>query len=143
MSGCSGRRKRVGAVPDLLEFGSAELCGGGERDRVSELFELSYEAMRLAFGVLTGCEVVVAEVVEAFSGGEEMPDHVEQAVRDGDGRLVRASSAGDLTVLGAEVAALGSRCSASSFDERLLEPLVAWRCGHASALARGLVVAGA
>jgi hypothetical protein len=46
--------------------------------------------------VLTGGEVVCAEVGEHLTGGEHVPDHVDQAARDRDGRLVRAPAGGYL-----------------------------------------------
>ena len=49
-----------------------------------------------------------AEILEYFAGAEQVPDHVGEAVGDGDGGLVRSSPVGDLAVLGGEVAGLGA-----------------------------------
>jgi hypothetical protein len=91
---------------------SVTLCGYAwgrfERDRVAELFELGHETTCSSFGVLAVGEVVVAEILEDLAGAEQVPDEFDQRMRDGDGGLVRAAAAGDLAVLGAEVAAPGS-----------------------------------
>ena len=122
---------------------SAALCGYDwerfERDRVAELLELDHEATRSSFGILTVGEVVVAEILEHLAGAEQVPGEFDQRMRDGDGGLVRAATAGDLTILGAEVAALRSDGGASRFNQRAAEPLVAGRGADPAAFAGGFV----
>ena len=50
----------------------------GERDVVSEAFELGDEAFGLAFGVAVG-EVVAAEVAVGLAGAEHVPDRADQS----------------------------------------------------------------
>ena len=57
-----------------------------------EAFELSDEALGFAFGIASLLVVVDTEVLEDLAGGEEMPDHVGEAVSDGDGCLVDRKS---------------------------------------------------
>src|SRR5215211_2084391 len=72
-----------------------------------------------------------------------MPDDDEDAVRHGEGGLVRAASTGDLAVLGVEVGAAGAGGGAGALDERPTQPAVARWGGDLAPLAGGLVVAGA
>jgi hypothetical protein len=70
------------------------LCGGGgELHGVAEFLQLPDQTLGLVLGVLAVGEVVRAEIGEDLSGGEHVPDYVEQAVSDRDGGLVRPASA--------------------------------------------------
>jgi hypothetical protein len=66
----------------------------GELDGEAEFLQLTRQAAGLVLLVLAGGEVVLAEVGECLTGGEQVPDHVEEAVRDRNGGLVRAPAAG-------------------------------------------------
>src|SRR5882762_3691022 len=101
-----GARQLAGAKP--WRMGAAvRLPGFGELDGEAGFLQLAYQAAGLVLLVVAGGEVVLAEAGEYLPGGEDVPDHVEEAAGDRDGGLVRAPAAGDLPVLGAEVAALG------------------------------------
>lgn len=76
-----------------------------------EAFEFSDEALGFAFRISSLLVVVGAEVLEDLAGGEEVPDHVGEAVSDGHGCLVGTTAGCDLAVLGTEVAGLGLRGS--------------------------------
>jgi hypothetical protein len=54
-----------------------DLGGGFQGDREAERLELGDEATGLAFGVLAGGEVVVAEIFEHLARAEEMPDELD------------------------------------------------------------------
>src|SRR4051812_11037191 len=82
--------------------------GGSDSDGVSELFQLVHEVSGEPLGVSAALVVVGAEVGESLPGGEHVPGDVDQTVGDGDGGLVGSSAAGDLAILGAEVAAFRS-----------------------------------
>src|SRR3954470_12222962 len=94
--------------------GSAALPGGkvgsgcrgplGERDVVSEAFELVDEASGLAFGVAGG-EVVAAELAVGRAGEEHVPDGAERAVLDGAEGLLVSAPGLEALVLGGEVVA--------------------------------------
>ena len=71
----------------------------------------------LPLGVVAALVVVRAKVSELFTGAQQMPDDVEQAVSDSHGSLVGAASTSDLSVLGAEVAALGASGRASRLNQ--------------------------
>ena len=107
---------------------------GGDGDREAEVLELAHQALRLAFGVASSLEVVVAQVLEHFASAEEVPDQLDQAMGDSHCRLVRPAAPGDLAVLGAEVAALGSHCGSRRFDHGTPQPLVTRRGGDAPSL---------
>ena len=74
-------------------------CGRGllESYRVAKVLELGDEMPGAPGGVLATDEVVVAEILEDLAGAEEVPDELDQRVRDGDGRFVGAAPASDLT----------------------------------------------
>lgn len=114
------------------------LRGWRQGDGVAEDLKLVDQPAGLAFGIASGLVVVGAEVGEPFPGAEEVPDHVGEAVRDGEGRFVRASPVGDLAVLGAEVAGLGSGRGAGRLDEGAAQPPVPVGGADPAPLARGL-----
>lgn len=94
----------------------AALAGRLEGDGVAECLEVVDEAAALAIRVASGSEVVLAQVVVALAGGEDISDGDQKAVGDGDGRLVGPATPGDLAVLGAVVAVLGTGCGPGGFN---------------------------
>lgn len=74
---------------------------------MAEGLELVDQTAGLTLWVAATLVVVDAEILEHLAGGEQVPDHVGEAVRDRDGGLVGASPVGDLAVLGGEVAGFG------------------------------------
>src|SRR5689334_6411914 len=129
----AGARQLAGAKP--WRMCGRGLCGWGQFDGVAELFELADQAAGLVLFVVAVEEVVLAEVSEHLAGGEQVPGHIQQAVSDRDGCLVRAAAAGYLPVLGAEVAALGPCRGPGRLDQRVTQPRVARPGGHHAALA--------
>ena len=114
-------RELLGAKPSLACGVEGWLGGylGGcfEGDREPERLELRDEATGLAFGILAFGEVVVAEIFEHLAGAEEMPDELDQRVGNGDSCSVGSATAGDLAILGAEVASLGPHGGACGLDQ--------------------------
>src|SRR6478735_6016360 len=106
--GCPARPMGCAAgLSSLLRRGR---WGAGETDLEAGRMKLPHEPIGLALGVTATLEVVGAGVGEALAGGEHVPDQVGQAVgdRDRDRGLVRAAPLGDVTILGAEVAAVAA-----------------------------------
>ena len=95
------------------------LEGHGE----AELFELGDETACSPFRVLSFGEVV-AHVLAHLAGAEQMPDQLDQRVRDGDGRFVRSAASSDLPVLRTEVAVLGACRGPPGLQQRAAQPLV-------------------
>lgn len=81
-----------------------------------------------------------AEVLESFTGAQQVPDDLQQAERDSDSCLVGSAAAGDLTVLGSEVAAFGARRRPGTLDESPAQPPVAVGGADPAPLASRLVV---
>ena len=118
-AGAEFERRRCG---DLLRGGR---WGGLKGDGEAELFELGDETACSPFRILSFGEVVLAHVLVHLAGAEQMPDQLDQRVRDGDGRLVRSAAASDLPVLRAEVAVLGACRGPAGLEQRAAQPLVA------------------
>src|SRR5215204_7681894 len=137
----SGRAAPVPAMPDRkVRSGCRGLLG--ERDVVSEAFELGDEASGLAFGVAVG-EVVAAEVAVGLAGGEHVPDRADHRVLDGpEGAFVPAARL-EPPVLGFEVVALDADRGHRGLLEREVQPLGPVAGLARAALAGRLVVAGA
>jgi hypothetical protein len=55
---------------------------------VTEGFESVDQAAGFAFGVAAAFVEIDTEILELLAGGEQMPDHVDEAVCDRDGCLV-------------------------------------------------------
>src|SRR5512147_2920114 len=123
------------------------LCGRGgdclQGDFEAELLELADETTGSSLRVFAGSEVVVTKVLVDLSGAEQVPDERDQRVGDSHGRLIRTAAASDLTVLGAEVAALGPCCGSGGLDQRAPQPGIALGGPNPAALAGGFVAARA
>jgi len=130
-AGSDGLRRRRGITT------SCSLRERFECDLVAGTFELRDEAFGLAFGVAFA-EVVAAEVAVQLAGGEHVPDRAEDRVFDRAERAAVADSWFESTILGLEVAVVGSdRCMAASLSASLSH------LGSGAAFAGRLVVAGA
>src|SRR5664279_1380685 len=138
-----GRRVSPSVVGNGGSRWCAALCGLCELDRVAESLELVDQSAGAVLGVLAGGEVVRAWVGEHFTSAQGVPDDVQQTVRHRDCGLVRAPASGDLVVLGAEVAALGSCGGAGRLDQGTSQPLVAGGGAYLAAFTGRLVVTGA
>src|SRR5215207_7982201 len=126
---CSFRLVAVAAAarPALLLLPDRKVRSGcrgllGERDVVSEAFELGDEASGLAFGVAVG-EVVAAEVAVGLAGGQHVPDRADHGVLDGAERAFVAASWFEAPVLGFEVVALDADGGHGGFLKREVQPL--------------------
>jgi hypothetical protein len=138
-----GRRVWPSVVGNGGSRWCAALCGLCELDRVAESLELVDESAGAVLGVLAGGEVVRARVGEHLTSAQGVPDDVQQTVRHRDCGLVRAPASGDLVVLSAEVAGLGSCGGAGRLDQGTSQPLVAGGGAYLAAVTGRLVVTGA
>ena len=135
-----GRAELNRAVRGLLRGGRwGGLKGHGE----AKLFELGDETACSPFRILAFGEVVLTHVLIHLAGVEQVPDQLDQRVRDRDGRLVRSAAAGDLPVLRAEVAVLGACRGPARLEQRAAQPLVAAGGANRTALTGRLVTARA
>lgn len=71
----------MGAGWSVVMPRSRGCCDG---DGVAEILELGEEPAGLPLGVLARLEVVLAEVLEHLAGAQQVPDQLDQRVRDGD-----------------------------------------------------------
>src|SRR6266545_6180287 len=126
---------RSGSVVEVAWSG-----GGLEGDGIAELLELADQPAGFALGIAAALEVVLAKIVERLAGGKHGPDHDHQAVGNRHRGLVRPAAAGDLAVLGGEVAPAGAGRRPGGFDQDTPQPAVAGRGRHVAALAGRLVV---
>src|SRR3954464_4177546 len=119
-------------------------CRGllGERDVVSEAFELGDEASGLAFGVAVD-EVVAAEVAVGLAGGEHVPDRTDHRVFDCAERALVPAARLEPPVLGFEVVALDADRGHGGLLEREVQPLRAVAGLAGAAFAGRLIVGGA
>ena len=123
--------------------------GRGEGDGVAEGFELGDEAAGFVFGIEAGGEVVRAEFLVGFAGGQDVPDDDDHRVGDDDDGFLlgdRAAVAAPLhdvpVVEGFEVAVVADR-GPGALDQEGLQVLVAVAALAGAAFAGGFVVAGA